>query len=72
MSPGSQGSPAPVASTHAVSVLWEYLWAQHNKEKKIMPGLKFSSIKTVVLNPQIFRTKKFTYSLKTKARDRYC
>lgn len=33
-----------------------------------MAGLKFSSIKTVVLNPPIFHTKKFTYSLKTKAR----
>lgn len=72
MSPGSQGPPAPVASTHAVSVLCEYLWPQHNKEKKIMAGVNFSSIKIVVLNPQIFHTKKFTYSLKTKARDMYC
>lgn len=72
MSPGSQGLPSLVASTNTVSILCEHLWPQYNKEKKIMAELNFSSIKIVVLNPQIFHTKKFTYSLKTKARDICC
>lgn len=34
MSPGSQGPPSPVASTNTVSILYEHLWPQYNKEKK--------------------------------------